>query len=432
MLKIGNRTYKVFLLASWLLSFYVLVSLPPAAARTGEPAPAASIHPQGGPRPGGPGGGSDRFLAGQLSRSLDEKLHLWLIKQLEPPALEEFVLNSQAILDSAGFDLYLLELWLKGHPLEALALLDSKLDIAPDDQLRLNQVGSFFFSLGEYELARDFFTAASTRWPDQPSILNNLAATLSALGLRKEAADLYRQCLELDPCHPEANLGLYELSSLEAGGRPDQSRLIKALQGAYREKVARLIGIFSWPLPQSFEQEVNFHLPPLPSNFEQYISSVSIYQEALFELSQREGTLARELARQQRLAATSSSQEKTDNLASSWRLFSSMSYACLLQAEGRLDWLEREAENPADLDLERIITASVQSLESVYKAYLQQEKKALDAPHSTRADELKKARDYYCLEYRKEVTHWYLQYRERLLAYFQQARQELKTFLPRF
>lgn len=52
----------------------------------------------------------------ELPRSLQEKLHQWLGREIGQELLEDFVLPSQPILDSPGFDLYLLELWLQGRP----------------------------------------------------------------------------------------------------------------------------------------------------------------------------------------------------------------------------------------------------------------------------------------------------------------------------
>jgi hypothetical protein len=430
MLKIGNQSLKGLFLISCLVAVFFLAQPLLAKARiSGPEEERLSLL-------------SDRSLQsaarkpvpapGQLSQPLPEKLHHWLSREIGLEHLEDFVLNSQAILDSPGFDLYLLDLWLEGRPLAALALLDNQLERAGDDPARLNQAGAFLFSCGEYELAKDFFLAVYNRWPDQPSILNNLAANFLALGSRKEAARLYRHCLELAPYHPEANLALYYLSTGEGSDQPDQDWLIRALQGAFREKVSRLIGTSSWPLPLCFEQEINLSLPPLPASFEQYISLLSIYQEALFELSQREQALSRELSGRKQLPGTESISGQTERRGKSWQLNSAQSYRRLLEAEGRLDWLEREAEKPAELSLEQIVTASVQALDSVYKAYRRQEQKALEAPPASRAEELKKARDYYCFEYKKEATRWYRKYRERLLTYFEQAEQELKTFSPQF
>ena len=429
MLKIGKANLKGLWLTSWLVGFYLLVQPSLAATRLRAPDKKDFLLPdhclQSSAR-------NQALPPGQLSQPLREKLHQWLRGQIGQENLENFVLNSQAVLDSPGFDLYLLDLWLKGRPFEALALLDNQLKQAQDCPARLNQAGAFLFSCGEYEQARDFFLAAYILRPDHPSILNNLAAVFSALGSRKEAAVLYQQCLELAPYHPEANLALYYLSSGQAREQPDQNWLVKSLHGAFIEKAASLIGTTSWPLPLCFEQEINLARPPLPSNFEQYISLLSIYQEALFELSQREEALSRELSGRRQPPGTESISGRTEKRRKFWQLSSAQSYPRLLEAEGRLDWLEREAEKPTDLSLEQIITASVRALDSVYKAYLEQEQKALEAPPASRADELRKARHYYCLEYKKEMTQWYLKYREKLLSYFLQAEQELKTFLPRF
>lgn len=421
MLKIGNKIFKVLALAGLFLSFPLLTWLPaaPGQARfqTGFN-PAWSLNSR---RPG------------PTTASLTQKLHLWLAGRVEPGAFEEAVKNSRSILNSPGFDLYLLGLWLKGRPVEALLLLDHQLNSLAEAPALLNQAGAFLFSLNEYNLAKEFLAAASSQAPGRVPILNNLGATSAALGLKQEAASYYRSCLELDPYQPEASFGLYQLSSLEPDGHPDQNWLIKALQGGYQDKIGRLIEPALCPLPLSFEQEININLPPLASDFEQYTGLVSVFQEALFELSQEEEALRKKLeANLNPTATVSAGPEKEDKQTISWPLFSPLSYARLLQIEGRLDWLERETERAASLDLERIITGAVLALETVYKTYLELEKKSLEAPLPARAEELKKARDYYCLEYKKQANNWYKKYRDRLLAYFELADRELKTSIPRF
>jgi len=431
MLKIGNKIFRVLTLAGLFPGLLLSVGLPLAASQAGQPAPAD--HPSR-LEPGlKPARSISSTPAEQDSLSLTQKLHLWLTDMVEPRAFEASVKNSQSILISPGFDLYLLELWLKGRPLEALLLLDHKLNNWPEAPALLNQAGAFLFSLNEYNLAKEFLTAASSRAPGQVSILNNLGATSAALGLRQEAASYYRQGLELDPYQPEASFGLYQLSSLEPGSRPDQNWLIKALRGGYQDKIARLIEPALCPLTLSFEHEINVNLPPLAPDFELYAGSVSVFQEALFQLGQSEEELRKKLeANLNPAAAVSAGPEKKDKQTIGWSLSSSLSYARLLQVEGRLDSLEKETERAASLDLEQIITASVLALEAVYKTYLQLEKTSLEAPLPARAEELKKARDYYCLEYKKQANNWYKKYKDRLLAYFELADRELKSSIPRF
>jgi len=419
--KIGNKIFKVLTLAGLFLGFSLLTWLP---AASGQACLQMGFNPARNINSGRPG---------QTAASLTQKLHLWLAGRVESGAFEEAVKNSQSILNSPGFDLYLLGLWLKGRPVEALILLDHQLRSTGEVPALLNQAGAFLFSLNEYNLAKEFLEAASSQAPGQVSILNNLGATSAALGLKQEAASYYRSGLEIDPYQPEASFGLYQLSSLEPGSHPDQNWLIKGLQGGYQDKIARLIEPAPCPLPLSFEQEININLPPLAADFEQYAGSVSIFQEALFQLGQVEEALRKKLeANLNPAAAVSAGPAKEDRQAISWPLSSSLSYARLLQVEGRLDLLERETERAVSLDLERIITGAVLALKTVYKNYLQLENKSLEAPLPARAEELKKARDYYCLEYQKQANNWYKKYRDRLLAYFELADRELKNSIPHF
>lgn len=155
MLKIGNASLKGLLFHGYIAILFLLAqpllttarinrseqeSLSLPSSRSLQSAPSQSVSQRD-----------------ELPRSLQEKLHQWLGREIGQELLEDFVLPSQPILDSPGFDLYLLELWLQGRPLPALALLDNQLKRAEDDPVRLNQAGSFLFSCGEYELAKDFF-----------------------------------------------------------------------------------------------------------------------------------------------------------------------------------------------------------------------------------------------------------------------------------
>lgn len=133
MLKIGNKIFKVLALAGLFLSFPLLTWLPaaPGQARfqTGFN-PAWSLNSR---------------QPGPTTASLTQKLHLWLAGRVEPGAFEEAVKNSQSILNSPGFDLYLLGLWLKGRPVEALLLLDHQLNSLAEAPALLNQAGAFLF-----------------------------------------------------------------------------------------------------------------------------------------------------------------------------------------------------------------------------------------------------------------------------------------------
>ncbi|MDD8020206.1 MAG: tetratricopeptide repeat protein [Acidobacteriota bacterium] len=429
MLKKGNSYPKIFILAGLFLVFQILRSpWLPASELKKAVSPANFIWLETGRAQIGPVNDS---RPAQSSLPLNEKLYLWLTERIEPGTAADLIRNSEAVLNSAGFDLYLLELWLKGLPLKALTLLDSKLSKSPQDPALLNQAGAFLFSLKEYDLAKEFLTAALKQASGHISILNNLAATLSALGLKEEAAGFYQQCLQLDPYHSEANPGLYYLTGLEPGGKPDEKWLWNALLGAYREKIAQQTKAASWPLPLSFEQKINLNLPPLPPDFQLYADATGIFQEALFELNQKEGELKEKLALSQAGAGPTYPARK-EHRAICWPLSSSLSYARLLEVEGRLEWLEKEIERPVEVDLSQIINYSVSALESVYRTYRQEEKESLQVPREERPERLKKARDNYCQEYKKQAQYWYLKYRERLLPYFERASSELKVFIPRF
>jgi len=110
MLKIGKASLKGLWLTSWLVGLYLLAQPSLATTRLKAPDKGAFLLPdhclQSSAR-------NQALAPGQLSQPLREKLHQWLRGQIGQESLEDFVLNSQAILDSPGFDLYLLELWLE-------------------------------------------------------------------------------------------------------------------------------------------------------------------------------------------------------------------------------------------------------------------------------------------------------------------------------
>jgi Flp pilus assembly protein TadD len=82
---------------------------------------------------------------------------------------------------------------------------------APMDHERLrdyNEIGVELYQRGEFADARDCFDAALRLAPDDTGLVFDLAQCHDQLGDRAKAEELYKQCLEKVPNHPECRHAL--------------------------------------------------------------------------------------------------------------------------------------------------------------------------------------------------------------------------------
>jgi tetratricopeptide (TPR) repeat protein len=86
-----------------------------------------------------------------------------------------------------------------GEDLEQ-ALLEAKraLEIKPAGYI-MDTLGWVYFKLGRYEESRQYLEQAFQAHPDDPVVVEHLADAYRALELWSQAAEFYRQALELDP-----------------------------------------------------------------------------------------------------------------------------------------------------------------------------------------------------------------------------------------
>ena len=360
--------------------------------------------------------------------SLREKLHDFLVKKAGPGKAEKFKEAFKPIISSEAFDLYLLNFWLKGKPLEALFLISLKLQEAPDESGLLNNAGALLCSINQFQLAYDFLQQAQLLSPDNPGILNNLGVAAYGLGQVKEACHFFQKTLELDSFHPEAGYSLYLLDSATVPPEKNRTWLQTALKGGFRETMAKKTQDF--PLPLSFQQEIFLSLPLLPPSFLEYKNLTSFYQKAFLKMEEKESELQKKLDTVLSSGFKRAETETGDK--STFHLTSILAYSQLLELEGQLDRLEREVERPADMDLEQIISQTISKLESIFRDYAKEEKACLEASRAERADCLKKARENYCQTYREQAEDNYQKYKTSLESYFKKVEPELKNFLTGF
>ena len=132
--------------------------------------------------------------------------------------------GSGLVLQGQGMALMLL-----GRLDEALAKLEKTVETDPSLWRAWNTLGQLRDRRGEWDLARDCYTAALAIAPAKAAIHNNLGVSLLMQGRNAEAAGAFRAALERDPTQErtKANLrlalagqGRYHeaLSGLDAGG----------------------------------------------------------------------------------------------------------------------------------------------------------------------------------------------------------------------
>jgi len=360
--------------------------------------------------------------------SLFSRIKEYIIKKVTPDRLERFEEEVKPAVNSEAFDLYLLYFWLKGQALEGLYLLCLQFEQKHDDPFLLVNTGAFLYILGQFDLAQEALKKAESQIPDNPTLLNNLGVLYYRLNRKEEALRLFEKAASLDKYQPEANLALYLLGPPSWSAEKRLSWLKNSLQGAYRESIAtRLTDL---PLPLSFQQDIYINFPPLPVDFISYRHKTSYYQEAFLKLEEKESELKKKLD-----AVLFSVNKTTGTLLvgqSLLRLNSIQAYSRILELEGQLDFLEREAERPLNLDLDQIISQANNKLESVSRDYLKEEKNCLQLPREERPECLQKAREKYCQRFLEQVDYFYRKIKDRLSPYFDQFSLSLKKFLPGF
>ncbi|HEK86497.1 MAG TPA: hypothetical protein ENO29_09130 [Candidatus Aminicenantes bacterium] len=357
-----------------------------------------------------------------------EKLNQFLLKKIGREKLNDLAENYQAMAGYKAFDLYLLNFWIQGKTLEALALIDLKLKSSPEDPLLLEKAGTFSDALSQYELAYEFLKEANQHFPDNPVILNNLGVAAYGLNHEAEAKEFFLKAITLAPLEPEANYSLYLINSRYASLEKVRPYLKNSLEGSYREELAAKAG--TSVIPAAFKQEVPLPLPPLPTDYLTYQNLTSFYQNAILKLEEKEAEFKK------RVELIAFSRSKTEEPESqsipTWRLKSTEAYSRLLELGGRLDRLERESEQPVDLELEKIISQAIARLEAIYNDYAKKEKACLEVPPPERPECLKKARENYCRLYMEQADYYYHRYRSSLEDYFHQAELEIRNFLNNF
>lgn len=87
---------------------------------------------------------------------------------------------------------------------EALSLVHRAVDLDPDNGAYLDSLGWAHFQLGQYEEARAHLEQASRLEPEDPVIFEHLGDLYAALGLHRQAQEVYLRSIELGDENAEA------------------------------------------------------------------------------------------------------------------------------------------------------------------------------------------------------------------------------------
>lgn len=359
---------------------------------------------------------------------LPTRIREFLARKLGLEKLEELESVLRPLVNSPTLDLYLLSFWLGGQPVEGLSLSRLQLRQAPADPVLLSNAAAFLYALGEYRLAQEATRAARLSLPDNPVLLNNLGVLSYTLGQKDEALKYFRQAASYDRYQPEANRALYLLAQVTTPGDQAATHLKNSLLGSYRESLAR--NLSEVPLPLSFQQEIYLTRPDLPDDFASYHRLIPFYQTAFIQMEGKEVDLHKTL--ENLLASGINFPETEAVVQGGLALNSARAYFHLNESEGRLDYLEREIERPADMQLAQLLAQANSQVDSLWRDYQKREKACLALDREERLGCIQKARDEYCQRYRQQAEYFYQRYRKTVLTYFQQSEPVLKNFVNSF
>lgn len=359
-------------------------------------------------------------------------LHLriqeFLVKKFGLEPIDKLEQELKPLVNTEVFDLYLLYYWLKGQPVEGLCLCRLQLRITPSDPILLNNAAAFLQAAGEPELASEALAEARAILPDNAVILSNTGVVNYLLGQPGEARKYFLKATSFDNYQPEANRALHLLRLQENPAERLTPYLKNSLLGAYRESLARLME--NPPVPLSFQQEIYSTWPEMPEDFESYYRQTPYYQSAFLMMEGKEVELRENF--EKILAAGLRFPETEFSVTGGLALSSPRAYMYITALEGKLDYLEREIERPADMKLSEIVARANSQLESLWKDYQKKERACLGLPREERIECVKKAQEEYCLRYREQAEYFYQSCRKVVLNFIRQADPYLKDFASRF
>ncbi|MDI6698320.1 MAG: hypothetical protein QME85_05220 [Candidatus Saccharicenans sp.] len=359
-------------------------------------------------------------------------LHLriqeFLVKKVGLEPIDKLEQELKPLVNTEALDLYLFYYWLRGQPLEGLCLSRLQLRLSPADPILLNNAAAFLYAAGEQKLASEALAEARAILPDNAVILSNSGVVNYLLGQPGGARKYFLKAVSLDNHQPEANRALHLMKLQESPAERFTPYLKNSLSGAYRESLARLVE--NPPIPLAFQQEIYSAWPDLPEDFESYYRQTPYYQSAFLRMEGKEVELRENF--EKLLAAGLSFPETEFSVAGGLALSSARAYMYLTELEGKLDYLEREIESPADMKLSEIVARANSQLETLWKDYQKKEKACLRLPREERIECIKKAQEEYCLRYRQQSEYFYQSCRKVVLSFLRQADPYLKDFVGRF
>ena len=141
------------------------------------------------------------------SSSLNELLARGAFSQAETLLRERIAQHPD---DHVAFNLLAQTLSQRGRHAEALAWATRSRELAPHATY-WHTTGIIHHQLGQYAEATQAFTEASSRDPDNVTILNDLGIALAAAGRSRAALSAYRRVLEREPAHLDARYNAAKL-----------------------------------------------------------------------------------------------------------------------------------------------------------------------------------------------------------------------------
>jgi hypothetical protein len=171
-------------------------------------------------------------------------------------------------------------LWMEGKPTLALYLMGEACKATPSNAINLNNYASFLTMCGGQQMALPILINLNKRYPNNSSILNNIAQAWLGLGDIPRADKYADSTLRIYAAHPQANMAKSLIEESKGNTTAAISFAKKSISKAYsHEKESRLKKLgydlksddVNWdrPMPQDPMGLEKFTWPEYPLNVEQ-------------------------------------------------------------------------------------------------------------------------------------------------------------------
>jgi tetratricopeptide (TPR) repeat protein len=214
-----------------------------------------------------------------------EKTHLVVLKQLSAQTktrgneILQQLLQSNSPVDNAAAGL-----WIEGKPTLALYLMGEVCKANAADANNLNNYASFLTTCGGEEMALPILNLLNKQYPQNSTLLNNMAQAWLGLGDIPRAEKYADSAIQIYPAHPQANLAKSLIEESKGNIQATIAAAKKSISEAYSaEKQSRLKKLgytiksedLSWepPVQKNIMGLDKFTWPKYPFNVEETKSS---------------------------------------------------------------------------------------------------------------------------------------------------------------